>query len=163
MPQLDPTHFPTQLFWLAVCFAVLYLAMWKLALPKIADVLRERQERMDDDLEKAETLKADAQLILEAYQKTMADGRSEAQSILKAAKEKSSAEGAARMDELAKRLATETASAEARIAVAQQQALANIRGVATEAAQAAATRLAGREVSSADADRAVGTVLEERG
>ena len=163
MPQLDPTHFPTQLFWLAVCFAVLYLAMWKLALPKIADVLHERQERMDDDLEKAETLKADAQLILEAYQKTMADGRNEAQSILKAAKEKSSAEGAARMDELAKRLAIETANAEARIAAAQQQALANIRGVATEAAQAAATRLAGREVSSADADRAVGTVLEERG
>ncbi len=163
MPQLDPTYFPTQLFWLVICFVILYLVMWKIALPRIADVLRERQERVDDDLEKAESLKADAQQVLEAYQKTMADGRNEAQSILRTAKEKISADSAARLAELSARLAKETADAEARIAAAQQQALANIRGVATETAQAAATKLTGREVSSADADSAVGTVLEERG
>ena len=163
MPQLDPTYFATQLFWLVVCFVILYLVMWKISLPRIADVLRERQERMDDDLEKAESLKADAQQVLETYQKTMADGRNEAQSILRTAKEKISADGAARLTELSERLATETANAEARIAEAQQEALANIRGVAVETAQAAATRLIGREVSSADADSAVGTILAERG
>ncbi|MFT5439443.1 MAG: F-type H+-transporting ATPase subunit b [Alphaproteobacteria bacterium] len=163
MPQLDPTYFPTQLFWLVICFVILYLVMWKIALPRIADVLRERQERVDDDLEKAESLKADAQQVLETYQKTMADGRNEAQSILRTAKEKISADGAARLTELSERLATETANAEARIAEAQQEALANIRGVAVETAQAAATRLIGREVSSADADSAVGTILAERG
>jgi F-type H+-transporting ATPase subunit b len=163
MPQLDPTYFPTQLFWLVICFVILYLVMWKIALPRIADVLRERQERVDDDLEKAESLKADAQQVLETYQKTMADGRNEAQSILRTAKEKISADGAAKLTELSERLATETANAEARIAEAQQEALANIRGVAVETAQAAATRLIGREVSSADADSAVGTILAERG
>jgi F-type H+-transporting ATPase subunit b len=163
MPQLDPTYFPTQLFWLVICFVILYLVMWKIALPRIADVLRERQERVDDDLEKAESLKADAQQVLETYQKTMADGRNEAQSILRTAIEKISADGAARLTELSERLATETANAEARIAEAQQEALANIRGVAVETAQAAATRLIGREVSSADADSAVGTILAERG
>lgn len=163
MPQLDPTYFPTQLFWLVICFVILYLVMWKISLPRIADVLRERQERMDDDLEKAESLKADAQQVLETYQKTMADGRNEAQSILRTAKEKISADGAAKLTELSERLATETANAEARIAEAQQEALANIRGVAVETAQAAATRLIGREVSSADADSAVGTILAERG
>ena len=162
MPQLDPSSFPTQLFWLIVCFSILYLVMWKVVLPKIADVLRERQERMDDDLEKAEKLKADAQEVLEAYQKTMTEGRNEAQSILRAAGEKISAENAARQDELSKRLATETAEAEARIAEAKQQALANIQTVAVEAAQAAAARIAGREVSSADAENAVSAVLEER-
>jgi F-type H+-transporting ATPase subunit b len=163
MPQLDPTYFPTQLFWLVICFVILYLVMWKIALPRIADVLRERQERVDDDLEKAESLKADAQQVLETYQKTMADGRNEAQSILRTAIEKISADGAAKLTELSERLATETANAEARIAEAQQEALANIRGVAVETAQAAATRLIGREVSSADADSAVGTILAERG
>lgn len=162
MPQLDPSSFPTQLFWLIVCFAILYLMMWKVAMPKIADVLRERQERMDDDLEKAEKLKADAQEVLEAYQKTMTEGRSEAQSILRAASEKIAAENAVRQDELSKRIAAETAAAEARIAEAKQQALANIQTVAVEAAQAAAARIAGQEVSSADAESAVGAVLEER-
>jgi F-type H+-transporting ATPase subunit b len=94
---------------------------------------------------------------------TMADGRNDAQSILRTAKKKISADGAARLAELSERLAKETADAETRIAEAQQQALANIRGVAAETAQAAATRLTGREVSSADADSAVGTILAERG
>ena len=103
------------------------------------------------------------QQVLETYQKTMADGRNEAQSILRTAKEKISADGAARLAELSERLAKETADAEARIAEAQQQALANIRGVAVETAQAAATRLVGREVSGDDADSAVGAILAERG
>lgn len=162
MPQLDPTSFPTQLFWLIVCFVVLYLVMWKVVLPKIADVLRDRQERIDDDLEKAEKLRADAEEVLEAYQKTMADGRSEAQAILRAANEKISEEQAAKQADLSERIARETAEAEARIADAQQQALANIRSVAAEAAQAAAGKLSGNDVSPTEAEAAVGAVMEDR-
>ena len=35
MPQFDLTRFPTQIFWLVVCFAVLYFLMAKAVLPKI--------------------------------------------------------------------------------------------------------------------------------
>ncbi len=163
MPQLDPTSFPTQLFWLVVSFAILYFVSWKVVLPKIADVLRERQERMDGDLEKAEALKADAEQVLEAYQRTMADGRGEAQSILREARDRIAADSAARLDELSSRLAKETAAAETRIAAAKAEALENIRGVAVETAQAAASRLTGRDVSVSVADAAVDAVMEERG
>ena len=50
MPQLDPSTFVAQLFWLVLSFVILYLLMWRVALPKVADVLQERQERIDDAL-----------------------------------------------------------------------------------------------------------------
>ena len=43
MPQLDPTFFPTQLFWLFVVFTLLFLVVWKVALPRIADVRETRR------------------------------------------------------------------------------------------------------------------------
>jgi len=163
MPQLDPSSFPTQLFWLVVCFVVLYFVMWRVALPKIADVLRERQERIDDDLEKAEKLKSDAEEVLATYEKAMADGRAEAQAVLRAAHERMAADAAERQAALSERLAKETTEAEARIEEARQQALSNIRSVAAEVAAAAAGKIAGLEVSESDVSDAVGRVIGERG
>ena len=57
MPQLEQIDtYLGQVFWLAVTFALLYLVLWRAALPRITQVLTQRQERMDEDLQKAESL-----------------------------------------------------------------------------------------------------------
>ncbi len=163
MPQLDPSTYLTQLFWLVVTFVILYLLMWRVALPRIADLLQARQERIDDDLERAERLRNDAAQTLEAYDKAVAAGRENAQAILRQAAEKSAAEAAARGDELAAALATETEAAERRIRAARDEALANVQAVAVGVAQAAAARLIGAAVSESEAEGAVGDAIRERG
>ncbi len=163
MPQLDPSTYLTQLFWLVVTFGILYLLMWRVALPRIADLLQARQERIDDDLERAERLRNDAAQALEAYDKAIAAGRENAQAVLRQAAEKSAAEAAARGDELVARLATETEAAERRIRAARDAALANVQAVAVGVAQAAAARLIGAEVSESEAEGAVGDTIRERG
>ena len=45
MPQLDPSLFPTQLFWLFVTFLALFLIAWKVALPRITEVLDAQPSR----------------------------------------------------------------------------------------------------------------------
>ena len=77
MPQLEQIDtYLSQVIWLVISFAVLYVVMWKGALPRVADVLQERQERIDDDLDRAEKLKSEAEAALEAYEATVGTCRS---------------------------------------------------------------------------------------
>ena len=45
LPQLDLATYSSQVFWLIISFVVLYFLVAKLAMPRIAEVLEERQER----------------------------------------------------------------------------------------------------------------------
>ena len=161
MPQLEASTFISQLFWLAVTFVILYWVMWKIVIPRIADVLQDRQERIDDDLEKAETLRNEAAGVLNAYEKTVADGRAQAQAILREAAHQNDKAAAERQTALGAQLAQQTAEAEKRINAAREEALANIRTVAAETAQAAAMRLSGASITRDEAEEAVASVLAE--
>lgn len=161
MPQLEASTFISQLFWLAITFVGLYLVMWKVVIPRVADVLRDRQERLDDDLEKAEALRNEAASVLEAYEKTVADGRAQAQAILREAADQNDKAAAIRQAALGEQLAQQTAAAEARIEGARKEALANIRSIAAEAAQAATLRLSGATITQDEAEEAVVAILAE--
>ena len=155
MPQLDVTTFPSQLIWLAITFVLLYLVLSRVALPRIASVLEERQKRISGDLEKAEELKAEADKVLAEHEAAMAETRAGAHDLIRAAKEEMAAEAARRQDELAGRIAADTAEAEGRIDAARKIALANIREVAIEVAQDAAKRLIDSDIDRGEAEAAV--------
>lgn len=162
MPQLDPASFISQVFWLLVTFVALYLIMWRFVLPKIGDLLQERQERIDDDLQRAEGLRDDAAKALEAYEKAIAEGREKAQAVLRAAAEKSAAEAAERSAALVARLTEESDAAEQRINAARDEALGNVQAVAAEVARAATSRLIDADVPENDAQNAVAAAVRER-
>jgi F-type H+-transporting ATPase subunit b len=162
MPQFDVTTFASQVFWLVVLFALLYVVMWRVALPRVSDLLRQRQERIDDDLEKAAKLKAEAEAALAAYEETMARGRADAQAVLREAAERLAKEAEAREAETVARLDREIGDAERRIAQAKREALDGVRAVAAEAARQATAKLIGAEIAASEADEAAGRALEER-
>ena len=143
MPQLNFADFAPQLFWLAVTFILLYLAMARLALPRVARVLDERERRLEDDLARAEKLKAEADETLAAYNKALADARGQAQGELQRAAEAIAAENAKREAALSAALSERTRTAEQGIAAAKQAALADIRTVASDSAAAMVTKLIG--------------------
>ena len=73
------------------------------------------------------------------------------------------ADAAARQDALTARIKADVAEAEARIDKARTEALDNIQTVAVEVAQAATTRLIGKDVSADNAEAAVAAAMRERG
>lgn len=164
MPQLEQIDtFVSQVFWLAITFAILYLVLWRAALPRVADILRDRQERVDNDLRRAEELKKEAQSVLESYEAAVEKGHAEARSLLRETSERLAQEAAERQDVLSERIGAEAEEAEARIDAARRDALSNMQSLATEIAQAAAGRLLDAEISRNDAETAVEATLKERG
>lgn len=81
LPQLDPTWWPSQLFWLALTFGVLYWLMAGKFLPAIGSGIETRRNRVADDLDHAAEFKKQAENAEAAYGKALFDARAKAQAI----------------------------------------------------------------------------------
>ncbi|WP_374654602.1 F0F1 ATP synthase subunit B' [Dongia sp.] len=162
MPQFDPAIFSPLLVWLVLTFVALYVLMSKFALPKVANIIDQRAERIEGNLAKAEQLKADAAGVLAAYEKAIADAKAQAQAELAKAAAEVAAETARREGEFAKRLGEQTRTAEGRIKSAQAEAMAQVKLIATDLAAGISAKLAGTGVDQAAAGAAVEAVVKER-
>lgn len=160
MPQFDPQYFASQIFWLAVIFAALYMVMGRLVLPRIAEVLEERSERIADDLDKAESLKKEAETVIAAYEAALEKARGEASAVLAQTGQEIAELAARRQAEFASGLAEKTAAAEQRIAKAMEDAKAQIRGIAITAAGDIVERLTGVSADEGSISGSVDTALK---
>ena len=135
MPQLDFSTFPNQIFWLVVTLVVIYLVLSKIALPRIASVLAERQGTITNDIAAAEELKQKAAEAEAAYEKALADARAEAGQIAAEAKAAMQAEVAEAMKKADAEIAARTAESEARIDEIRAGAIEAVRTVAKDTAK----------------------------
>ena len=170
LPQLDLATYSSQVFWLIISFVVLYFLVAKLAMPRIAEVLEERQERIEDDLDKAETLKKEAYQVRIEYEKALSAAREKAQDATRHAQEEiakrsAEAESAAQikvtvmLEEAEKRIAASKTGAEG---TAADPISSLERSVAQEVVANAVQKLIGVDVTAADIDAAIAVTLEER-
>lgn len=162
MPQLDPTTFLPQIFWLVVAFGVLYWIALRVALPRVADVLQTRRERIEADLERAETLRKEAEATLEEYERTMAETRAKAHQLTVEAGQGIAAETQRRNDALTATLDKRTALAEARINERRDEAIAEMREVARMLVREASKRLAGLTPAEESVEAALAEAGEGR-
>ena len=84
MPQLDFSTYASQIFWLFLTFALLYITMARLALPRVRDVLETRQSRIAQDIADAEKRKEEAELAKADFASALHDAKQRAHSILQA-------------------------------------------------------------------------------
>lgn len=158
MPQFDPSSFPSQLFWLFVSFSVLYWVIARFAIPRIGGILEQRERVVQDDLDRAESLKSEAEQALADYEAAIAHAREQARALMNKVQNEAKAAAEARNKDVGSEMTAQITEAEKRIAAARDSALADLASVAAEAAQDAATRLAGLDVSTDEAEAAVDAV-----
>lgn len=142
-PPFQIETFASQLVSFAITFAILYVIVSRIALPRVSSVLAERQGAIDGDVAEAQRLKAEADAAIKAYETDLAEARNKAQAIgteiRGTLQTQAEAERKALEDSLAARLAT----AEQTIATTRQNAMGNVRGIAADAATAIVQRLTG--------------------
>ena len=144
MPQLCGDWMGNQIFWLVVTLIVIFFILSRIALPRIAAVLAERQGTITNDLAAAEDLKVKAVEAEEAYNKALADARAEAQNIVAATK----AEIKAELDDATAKadaeIAAKAAEGEKAISEIRANALESVKDVAKDAASALVEAMGGK-------------------
>ena len=164
MPQLDFANPLTisQVVWLAIIFAVLYLLLSRWALPQVASVLEDRATNISADLEAARIAKAQADSALVEMKVNTAKAQAEAMAQVNAAVDAAKAEAAVHAVASNAKLEAQLAAAETRIAAARAAAVGALHEVATVTTGDLFGRLSGFSPDPAAIDSAVGRALAAR-
>ena len=164
MPQLDFANPLTtsQVVWGAVIFAVLYVLLSRLALPKVGEVIEERARHIAADLETAQAAKTRSDEAAKQVADATAKARAEAQAAINAALETAQHEAASRIAALNQRLEKQLRDAEAQIDAARGAAMRALRDVATDTAGTVIGRLTGAPPDQGHLDAAIGAALAAR-
>ncbi|MDH5188358.1 MAG: F0F1 ATP synthase subunit B' [Rhodospirillaceae bacterium] len=162
LPQLDLSTYSSQAIWLVISFIALYALMNSIALPRIGEVLEERQNRIDDNLSKAENLKAQADAAIETYEKSLLDARTKAFDAIREVKDKAATEAHDRQSKLTAELGEKIKQAESEISKAKIEALSGIEAVAIDVASAAIAKLINEPANENSVSSAVSSALKNR-
>lgn len=139
--------------WVAIAFVILMaMFVWLGIHRTVLTALDHRAQRIKAELDDARRLKDEAAQLLAEYQARRATAEREAQEIVtnaRAEAERIAAEGRTRMEDF---VARRTKTAENKIALAEAQALADVRAAAAEAAVAAASTVLSQSVKGSVAD-----------
>ncbi len=152
MPQLCPEWWGNQVFWLIITLLVIFFVLSRIALPRIAAVLAERQGTITNDINAAEDLKRRAEEAEAAYDKALADARTEAQAIAQKTRDDIKADLDAALAIADEQIAAKTAESEKAIAEIRASALENVEEVAKDTAAAIVAALGGEANDAAVTD-----------
>src|SRR5689334_13537295 len=159
-PPFERDTFPSQLFWLAICFIALYLITARLVQPRVGGIIEARRNRIAQDLAEATRLKQDSEAALAAYEKALADARARAQAIAGETRDRLHGEAERNRKVLDEQLNIRLTEAERTIEATKRAAMANVRGIAIEAAGEIVNRLAGVRPAEPAVAAAVDAVLK---
>ena len=149
-------------FWVAVAFVILMGVFAYFGIHRtVLTTLDHRRDRIKSELDDARRLKEDAAKLLAEYKARHATAEREAQDIITSAKaeaERIAAEAKSKVEDF---VARRTKTAESKIALAEAQAIADVRSAAANAAVAAASTIMSQSVKGDVADNLLAQGIAE--
>lgn len=161
MPQLDPSTFGSQLFWLLVCFGALYLVLSFIVVPRISKTLATRAETLESDLAAAETFRSQAETALQAYEDALAEARGRALALAQEMRAEVQAETDRQKAELDAKLAEQAAAADAALMASRDAAMAGLKDAAAGLVGDIMEAIGSDKASDGDVAKALDSVAAE--
>ena len=161
-PPFDPTYFPSQLFWLAVTFGVLYWVLSSMILPRLSANLERRSDTIADDLDEAARLNEQAEEAKQALQVSLAQARTKARETAAKAEAAMAEEIAAETRKVDATIDQKLETAENRINEVRTEAMSNVQTVASDVASSILGKL-GLSASPAEITSAVQSAINGKG
>lgn len=147
-PPFNSANFPSLFIWLVISFGLLYLMMSRIGLPRVANILEARHNKMNADIMAAHAKRKEADQAAAGYQKTLADARTNAQALAQETHNRLAAEAEAKRHALETELAARLAAAEKQIEETKAKAMSNVTQIAQETAAAILEHITGKPADS---------------
>ena len=152
-----------EIIWGGAAFAILFIVMAKFAYPAIQKVMDARSEKIQSDLDAADSARSDAESLRGEYDAKLAEAQAEAARIIEAARSDAEQVRQDRIAAIEPEIAEKRAQAEADIEAAKDRALADLRAQVTSLAVGAAEQVVRSSLDEAAYARLVDDYIESVG
>ncbi|MCY3673981.1 MAG: hypothetical protein OXH65_05985 [Paracoccaceae bacterium] len=134
IPQLEFSSFPNQILWLVVFLLAIFIVVRMIALPRIGQIVSQREKRIKADLEDARKLNEKIEGLENSIEETLAEAKRFSEGKAAETRNEILEMQNKALEEAEVTVRAEVAEAEKRIEAIQDEALTNIRAIANEAA-----------------------------
>lgn len=134
MPQLDPSTYVSQIFWLILSFLSLWFVMSWFIVPKIEDIIKQRRQKIDGYIQKAESINQQALQSLEKYQKALNKAKKDSETAIAKNKAELDETIKAKKEEIDKLLSEKIAESEYTLAKERLETMAVINDISAKLA-----------------------------
>lgn len=149
LPQLNTAHWPGQIIWLVIVFAVFYALIAGVFAPRLRKVIDKRGSTIAEDLANARAIRDEAEAQAREAEAETAAAHAAAKKLGQDAIARSNAEIAAAQAVEDAKLNTRLGEAEARIKAASDEAMSHVRDIASDTASALVAKLTGKAPTQA--------------
>ncbi len=147
MPQLDPTYWASQAFWLIFIFTILYISISKFYLPKIKDNLDNRENKIKEDLDNASKFKEQSEAKLKEYKSILENAKKEVTKILMESKKNLDNDIQSKKVLIEKEIDSEIIKAQKEILDLKKNSISSIQNIAENIASKIIENLSGDKLN----------------
>ena len=155
MPQLDPTYWASQAFWLILVFGILYISIAKFYLPKIKNNLDDRDNKIKEDLDSAYKFKELSELKLKEYEKILDNSKKEVIKIHLESKNKLDKDIQTKKSVIEKEIEAEITKAQKEIAELKKNSISDIQNISKDLASSIIENISGEKLNESSIKAAV--------
>ena len=148
MPQLNPEYWISQIFWLIIVFASLYIVLSQIILPKISESLETRKSQVLQHVEQAEKFKEESEKKIQEYDNILNEAKNQAKKIMNESRKKINQNISEKKNQINKEIEKEIYAAEEEIKILKKNTINNINKIAIETSSDLIQKLIGIEVNS---------------
>ena len=161
MPQFDTTFFESQIFWTIVSFIILFVALDRFVLPRIANILKKRTQLIEDEIAEAHRKNEESEQLKSEYTTKLSEIDQEAKKMFDESEKRIVERRNELMGEwkteMEKRKRTFLEEAE----VTRQQAIRDIRSQSADLVIAATEQVLHERLSEKEAKKALDESIEQ--
>ena len=155
MPQLDPTYWASQAFWLILVFVILYISISKFYLPKIKGNLVNRENKISKDLEDANDFKENSDSKIKQYEIILENAKREVSKIHFESKNNLDKNIQLKKEEMEKEIEKEILKAQREISDLKKSSISSIQNISKNIASDIIQNISGDKLNESSIKAAV--------